>query len=179
MRQQTFPADRRPWSSTSTIRALAPHLDTILRAPAAPQPGPGFEIERYRKDYCISDAFLAELDKRAGTAEASAVALQERRISYDAENRRQLGGPDQVLQQLTIDAGGDRLISFCADPLKPASPTGNEFTATDFKPDRDLNIHHRQVLIIRHPAARAQFLSRKYRADVAIVTLPAAAPLSA
>ncbi len=140
VRQQTFPADRKTVVEHQYHPSVGSSPDTILRAPLRRSQGLASEIERYRKDYCISDAFLAELDKRAGTAEASAIALGERRISYVLKTGANWAGPIKSFK-LTIDAGGgDRLISFCAGPLKAASPTSNEFTATDFKPDRDLNI---------------------------------------
>lgn len=140
VRQQTFPADRKTVVEHQYRPSVGSAPDTILRASLRRSQGLASEIERYRKDYCISDAFLAELDKRAGTGEANTAVLQERRISYVLKTGANWAGPIKSFK-LTIDAGvGDRLVSFCAGPLKSASPTANEFTATDFKPDRNLNI---------------------------------------
>jgi len=140
VRQQTFPPDRKTVVEHQYRPSVGSSPDTILRAPLRRSQGLASEIARYRKDYCISDAFLAELDKRAGTGEANSAVLQERRISYVLKTGANWAGPIKSFK-LTIDAGaGDRLISFCTGPLKATSPNANEFTASDFKPDRDLNI---------------------------------------
>ena len=98
------------------------------------------EIERYRKNYCVGDAFLAGLDKLAGSAEANSAKLQERRISYILKTGANWAGPIKDFK-LTVDKQKvDRLVSFCADNIKSVSPTALEVTAKDFMPDKDLKI---------------------------------------
>ena len=97
-------------------------------------------MERYRKQYCISDAFLAELDKRAGKEASNTSMIAERRINYVLRTGANWAGPIRSFK-LTIDPGArDRLVSFCPGRLKPTTPDGLEFTATDFKPESDLKI---------------------------------------
>jgi hypothetical protein len=97
-------------------------------------------VERYRKDYCISDNFLAKVDKLADNAAAHHAKLQERRISYVLKTGANWAGPIKDFK-LTVDKErGDRLVSFCAEGIKVVSPTVVEFTANDFIPDKDMKI---------------------------------------
>src|SRR5258708_1577747 len=59
--------------------------DTILRRILRSNKSLSPEVERYRKDYCVSDAFLAQLDERAGNGALNAPMIQQRRI-HDALN---------------------------------------------------------------------------------------------
>jgi hypothetical protein len=139
VRQQTFPERKvliehqyRPFVGTSP--------DTILRWMFRYNKSLSAEMERYRKDYCISDAFLAELDKRAGRDAANTSMIAERRINYVLKTGANWAGPIRSFK-LTIDPGArDRLVSFCPGALKPTAPNALEFTADDFKPDSDLKI---------------------------------------
>jgi hypothetical protein len=140
VRQQTFPPDRRVIVEHQYRPSVGTSFDTILRRPLRSNKALSAEVERYRKDYCISDAFLAELDKRAGNEKANASMLQERRISYVLKTGANWAGPIHAFA-LTIDPGAsDRLVSFCPGRLKPTAANALEFTAADFKPEADLKI---------------------------------------
>jgi len=140
VRQQTFPPDRRVIVEHQYRPSVGTSFDTILRRPLRSNKALSAEVERYRKDYCISDAFLAELDKRAGNEKANASMLQERRISYVLKTGANWAGPIHAFG-LTIDPGAsDRLVSFCPGRLKPTAANPLEFTAADFKPEADLKI---------------------------------------
>jgi hypothetical protein len=141
VRQQVFPA-----ANTVTVEhqyrpSVGSSPDTILRSGLRRSSALSQEVQRYRKEYCVQDAFLAELDKRAGSNQANTKNLQERRISYVLKTGANWAGPIRSFK-LTIDPGGsDRLVSFCPGRLK-ASATGGtlEYTSSDFKPDADLKI---------------------------------------
>ena len=78
--------------------------DTILRASLRSNKSLSPEVERYRKEYCISDAFLAELDKRAGNEAANSSMIAERRINYVLKTGANWAGPIRSFK-LTIDPG--------------------------------------------------------------------------
>ena len=140
VRQQTFPADRKVDVEHRYRPSVGTSSDTILRAALRRNRPLASEVERYRKDYCVSDAFLAELDKRAGDKASNAAMIQERRINYVLKTGANWAGPIGSFK-LTIDPGaGDRLVSFCQGPLQQATPNGLEFTAKNFKPETDLKI---------------------------------------
>jgi Domain of unknown function (DUF4424) len=140
VRQQTFPPDRKVVVEHQYKPSIGTNSDTILRRALRTNKALSAEVERYRKDYCISDGFLAELDKRAGNTALNASMLQERRISYVLRTGANWAGPIQSFK-LTIDPGGsDRLVSFCPGRLKPTAPNALEYTAADFKPEADLKI---------------------------------------
>ena len=140
LRQQTFPPDRKVIVEHQYRPSVGTNSDTILRRPLRSNKALSAEVERYRKDYCVSDAFLAELDKRAGNAPLKASMLQERRISYVLRTGANWAGPIHAFR-LSIDPGArDRLVSFCPGRLKPTAANALEFTASDFKPEADLKI---------------------------------------
>src|ERR1700704_3211160 len=140
VRQQTFAPDRPVLVEHRYHTSVGVSFDTVLRKGLRQNKAMAAEIERYRKDYCVSDTFLASVDRLAGAGEANSAKLQERRISYVLKTGANWAGPIKDFR-LTVDKQkADRLISFCADHLKAISPTVVEYTARDFTPDRDLKI---------------------------------------
>ncbi len=139
VRQQTFPPGRKIVVEHQYRPSVGTSNDSILRSSLRRSKALTPEVERYRKQYCISDAFLAQLDKIAGNGVANASMIGERRINYVLKTGANWAGPIRSFK-LTIDPGADRLISFCPGQLKPTAPNALEFTAADFKPERDLNI---------------------------------------
>jgi hypothetical protein len=140
VRQQTFPPQRKVIVDHEYRPSVGTSSDTILRRPLRYNKSLIPEVERYRKEYCVSDAFLAQLDKRVGNGAPSAPMIQERRINYVLKTGANWAGPIRSFK-LTIDPGAsDRLVSFCSGRLKPTAPNALEFTATDFKPESDLKI---------------------------------------
>ena len=138
VRQQTFPSDH-PVSVEHHYRpSVGGSFDTILRKPLRLNKGLAAEIGRYRSDFCVSDSFLAAVDKLVGNSNKPTV--QERRINYILSTGANWGGPIKNFK-LTIDPGAaDRLVSLCTGGLKATSSNGLEFAATDFKPNADLKI---------------------------------------
>jgi len=140
VRQQTFPPNRPVIVEHRYHTSLGVSFDTVLRKGLRQNKAMAAEIERYRKNYCVGDTFLAGLDKLAGSAEANSAKLQERRISYILKTGANWAGPIKDFK-LTVDKQkADRLVSFCADNIKSVSPTAVEVTAKDFMPDKDLKI---------------------------------------
>jgi hypothetical protein len=140
VRQQTFLPDRKVIVEHQYKPSVGTRSDTILRSVLRHNKSISSEVERYRRDYCISDAFLAELDKRAGNGAPNASMIGERRINYVLRTGANWAGPINSFK-LTIDPGAsDRLVSFCPGRLKPTAPNALEFIAKDFKPEGDLKI---------------------------------------
>ncbi|WP_441519144.1 DUF4424 domain-containing protein [Bradyrhizobium sp. 2TAF24] len=140
VRQQAFPPGRKVLVEHEYRPSVGASSDTILRWILRHSTALSSEVERYRRDYCITDAFLAELDKRAGTGQANTAMLRERRVSYVLKTGANWAGPIKAFR-LTIDPGGsDRLVSFCPGKLKAATTNPLEYTASDFKPETDLRI---------------------------------------
>lgn len=141
VREQVFPPTRTVIVEHQYRPSVGSSPDTVLRSGLRRSAALGPEVERYRKEYCVTDAFLAELDKRTGSSQDNAAKLQERRISYVLKTGANWAGPIRSFT-LTIDPGGDdRLVSFCPGRLMPSSANNSrQFTASDFKPDADLKI---------------------------------------
>jgi Domain of unknown function (DUF4424) len=140
VRQQTFPPKREIAVDHQYRPSVGTSPDTILRHALRYNKALLPEVARYRREYCISDAFLAQLDKRAGNGAPNASMVQERRINYVLKTGANWAGPIRSFK-LTIDPGAsDRLVSFCPGSLKPTAPNALEFSATDFKPESDLKI---------------------------------------
>ena len=138
VRQQTFPVDRSVSVEHRYRPSVGSSADTILRKSLRQNKALATEVGRYRTEFCVTDSFLAELDKLAGNS--SKPSIQERRINYILSTGANWGGPIKYFK-LTIDPGAtDRLVSFCPHGLKMISPDGLEFAATDFKPSADLKL---------------------------------------
>jgi hypothetical protein len=140
VRQQTFPPGRPVAVEHRYRTSLGGSVDTVLRKALRQDPAMANEVARYRREFCVTDRFLADLDKLAGPGEANTAKVQERRISYVLKTGANWAGPIKQFH-LVVDAGKpDRLVSFCSAGVRRASPTTYEVTATNFTPDRDLKI---------------------------------------
>jgi hypothetical protein len=139
-REQTFPAGK-PVAVEHTYRpSVGASSDTILRKALRQNKSMAKEIERYRREYCVTDEFLQELDKLAGGSQANTGKIQERRISYVLKTGANWNGPIKKFR-LSIDKGGaDRLVSYCAGKLNPSGPASLDVGVTDFTPDRDIKL---------------------------------------
>lgn len=139
VRQQSFPADKTVVVEHHYRPSVGTSFDTILRGGLRQSQGLSAEIRRYRKDYCIGDGFLAQLDKLAGNPPAG-TKVAERRINYTLSTGANWAGTIKSFK-LTIEPGAsERLVSFCGEKLTPSKTRALEFTAANFKPDRDLRI---------------------------------------
>jgi hypothetical protein len=96
------------------------------------------EIDRYRREYCLTDEFLRDLDKIAGSSKANTAMLQERRISYVLKTGANWAGPIKSFR-LLIDKGS-ALVSYCAGALNSSSRQALDVSAVDFTPTRDLKL---------------------------------------
>jgi hypothetical protein len=113
--------------------------DTFLRRPLRTEPGLESQVQRYRANYCIDDAFYTGLDKLAAAVESNISKLRERRIFY----RLTAGQSNHPIKdfRLIVDKGRpDWIVSFCVDNLKRTSATTFEMRAIDFVPNQDLRI---------------------------------------
>lgn len=98
------------------------------------------EYAEYQKKYCIDDTFLkiglkADQDMRDGKK-----YLYESWISYILTTGGNWYGPIKKFT-LTVDKGDKaNFVSFCGTGVKKIGPTSFQMTATDFYPERDLDI---------------------------------------
>jgi len=95
----------------------------------------------YKAKYCIDDDFdHAARKKLAAVAGTDFPYLQEKRISYILTTANNWSGPIGRFR-LTVDKGDlQALVSFCGTGVTKVSPTRFEMTATDFIPEKDLDI---------------------------------------
>ncbi len=140
VRQQTFPPQARVAVEHRYRTSLGVSFDTILRKGLRQNSGVAAEVQRYRNDYCITDAFLAGLDKMSGSKEANTTKVEERRISYVLKTGANWAGPIKDFRMVVDKEKPDRLVSFCADNIKPISKSAFEVRAKDFVPTKDLKI---------------------------------------
>ena len=139
VREQSFAAGQ-PVTVEHTYRPIVgSSADTILRKGLRQNKSMAGEIDRYRREYCITDGFLAELDKIAGPGQENKAAIQERRISYVLKTGANWAGPIKSFG-LSLDGGKGRLVSFCLAGLNPKTGSSSEFEAKDFLPAQNLKI---------------------------------------
>lgn len=137
-REQTFPP-KTPVIVSHTYRpSIGAGADTILRKPLRKDRALASEIERYRRDYCVSEGFLQQLDRSTGTAKGDGGSVQERRVSYILKTGANWAGPIKSFH-LSIDNGG-HLVSYCPGKLSTAGKQPLDVTAKDFLPDRDIKL---------------------------------------
>lgn len=139
-REQTFPAGK-PVIVEHTYRpSVGASTDTILRKDLRQNKAMAREIERYRKEYCVSDEFLREFDRIASAAPRNSARVQERRISYILKTGANWAGPIKNFH-LSIDKGGnDRLVSYCPGKLAAPSASALDVKAVGFTPERDIKL---------------------------------------
>lgn len=100
--------------------------------------GPAFD-EAARK-YCFDDAFLKAVGRRLDAAGPDAVPLVQSWISYVLTTGQNWGGTIGRFH-LTVDKGTpDTLVSFCGTGVSKTGPTTFELTASDYYPDRDIDV---------------------------------------
>jgi hypothetical protein len=143
VRQQTFPPNQPVAVEHRYHPSVGMSFDTILRKATRQSRELANEVARYRRDYCVSDRFLANVDRLAGDAKANVAKVQERRISYVLKTGANWAGPIKDFK-LTFESGkADRLVSFCVPGngnIRTVSPTVSEVSLKDFTPDKDLKI---------------------------------------
>ena len=140
VREQTFEPGRPVEVEHRYRTSLGMSFDTVLRKGSRQNKAFAKEVQRYRKEFCVNDRFLADLDKLAGASEANTQKVQERRISYVLKTGANWAGPIKQFR-LVVDAGKPgRLTSFCAPNIKRVSPTVWEARAENFTPTENLKI---------------------------------------
>jgi hypothetical protein len=123
VRQQTFPPNRTVIVEHRYKTSLGVSLDTVLRKGLRHNKAMDKDVARYRSQYCVTDAFLADLDRVGGAAEANTVSVKEWRISYVLKTGANWAGPIKSFR-LVVDKGkAERLVSFCGPGIKVISPT--------------------------------------------------------
>jgi hypothetical protein len=139
VRQQTFPAGKPVVVEHSYLPSVGASPDTILRKALRKDKAMAKEVERYRRDYCVTDDFLQELDKIGGSSRGNGAMIQERRISYILKTGANWAGPIGSFH-LSIDkGGGSQLVSYCPGKLGPSKPD-LDVTIANFTPDRDIKL---------------------------------------
>ncbi|NML74569.1 DUF4424 domain-containing protein [Rhizobium sp. S-51] len=99
------------------------------------------QLDIYRDRYCIDDDFYkvaAKLEKQQNYETGN--YYYEKWLSYILTTGANWAGPIGNFK-LTVDKGDTRnFISFCGENVRKVGPTTFEMTATDFFPDKDLQI---------------------------------------
>ncbi len=91
--------------------------------------------------YCMDEPFKAGARRRlAAVADTPEPYLQQRRVQYILTTANTWSGPIGSFR-LVVDKGDPGgLVSFCADGVRKISDTQFEWTATDFSPERELEV---------------------------------------
>ena len=128
-------------------QTFPPGKDVIVEHSYRPVTGFGFfgdwvfEDDGYRDTYCIDSSFEnAARRKLAAIAGDDNPYLDERRVSYILTTANNWASPIRDFR-LVVDKGDpDALVSFCGTNVRKISPTEFEMRATDFVPERELEI---------------------------------------
>jgi hypothetical protein len=100
----------------------------------------GERYEEYKKKYCIDDSMVKIAQKSNADMAAGKMYYYESWISYVLTTGGNWNGPISKFT-LTVDKGNPRnYVSFCGTDVKKIGPTTFQMTATDFYPEKDLDI---------------------------------------
>ena len=100
----------------------------------------GETYRTYAQRYCLDESFVKTAQKLAKAAEAGGMNYTESWISYILTTGANWSGPIGHFK-LTVDKGDpENYVSFCGTGVKKVGPTTFEMTATDFSPEKDLDI---------------------------------------
>ncbi|QRM42907.1 DUF4424 domain-containing protein [Rhizobium sp. BG4] len=100
----------------------------------------GDRFVEYSSRYCMDGGFVKTAQKLAKAETDGGANYTESWISYILKTGANWNGPIKSFK-LTLDKGNAKnLISFCGTGVKKTGPTTFEMTATDFWPERDLDI---------------------------------------
>ncbi|QRM54544.1 DUF4424 domain-containing protein [Sinorhizobium sp. BG8] len=100
----------------------------------------GERLDDYRRRYCIDEPIIRRAVQSAAAMAANRPYLSESWISYVLTTGANWGGPIGSFR-LTIDKGRpENLVSFCGEGVRKIGPTTFEMRATDFIPQKDIDI---------------------------------------
>jgi hypothetical protein len=100
----------------------------------------GERYEEYVRKYCIDDAFVRIARKSIEDMNSGNSHLVENWISYVLTTGANWSGPIKRFT-LVVDKGEvDNYVSFCGTGVRKTGPTTFEMTATDYFPERNLDI---------------------------------------
>jgi len=100
----------------------------------------GESLTEYRDKYCVDDAFLKSVERRAAENPDKVAPFYENWISYVLTTGANWAGPIKKFR-LVIDKGAaENLVSFCGTGVRKTGETTFEMTAEDFYPQQDINV---------------------------------------
>ena len=100
----------------------------------------GERYEEYRRKYCVDAAFTKIARQSVAAMRNGEPHLVENWISYILTTGSNWNGPIKKFT-LVVDKGEpDNFVSFCGEGVRKTGPTTFEMTATDFMPEKDLDI---------------------------------------
>lgn len=100
----------------------------------------GARFEEYKAKYCIDDAFVRLAEKSNKDMNAGQPYLVENWISYVLTTGGNWFGPIGKFKLIVDKGEPDNFVSFCGTGVKKTGPTTFEMTATEFYPEKDLDI---------------------------------------
>jgi Domain of unknown function (DUF4424) len=129
-REQTFPPKQDVVVEHSYRPIVGGTVQPLLSSPGVWKK----ERSRYKKSYCIDNAF------EAAGAKLDPASTQERWIYYILKSGANWSGSIREFT-LTVDKGDPRnLVSFCGDDVEKISPTQFRMRKKNFEPDDNLNV---------------------------------------
>jgi hypothetical protein len=138
------------WKLETTFyweQTFPPGKEVVVEHRYKPVTGYGFfgdwvlTDQTYREKYCIDASFEAAARKKlAAIKDTNNPYMNEQRVSYILTTANNWASSIKDFR-LVVDKGSpDALVSFCGTNVKKIGPTQFEMRATDFYPERELEI---------------------------------------
>lgn len=110
----------------------------------------GQYYEEYKAKYCVDDAFVRAAQKSLKAMMDGKAYHYESWISYVLTTGANWAGPIKDFTLIVDKGSKDNFVSFCGTNVKKIGPTTFEMKATDFWPEKDLDV---LILNYNDPAA--------------------------
>lgn len=106
----------------------------------ADKPDPDIMAD-YRRRYCMDADFVGAATRaQKAIARKNGATLQERRIEYVLATGANWAGPIKDFRLVVDKEKPENLVSLCGEKIRKISPTQFEMRATDYSPQRNLEV---------------------------------------
>ena len=102
---------------------------------------PAYNYAAYKERFCIDDAFMRQAAKlEAARAKGGKRIYVDNWMSYVLTTGANWHGPIGRFRLIVDKGDPDNYVSFCGENVRKTGPTTFEMTATDFWPQRDIDL---------------------------------------
>ena len=136
--EASFPAGK----TVEVVHRYKPSVGGTVGVSFLDEPaGTNDRAAEYAQKYCLDEAFIAAVRKTAKPGEPWTAPFTEKWISYIVSTGSNWAGGTIGRFRLVVDKGApENLVSFCGTDVRKIGPTTFEMEATDYWPEREIDV---------------------------------------